>query len=76
MSGGSLEKLTGAVTYWRYICFLRFWGFFFGVFQVFLGVFRDFLGCSGFSWGVPGFLGSVPGFLGVFRVFRVFRNVP
>ena len=53
------------------------------VFRVFLGVFLVFLGCSGFSWGgsgfswgVPGFLGSVPGFLGVFRVFRVFRNVP
>ena len=62
MSGGSLEKLTRAVTYWRYICFLRFRGFFRGV--------------PGFLGGVPGFLGGVPGFLGVFRVFRVFRNVP
>ena len=57
MSGGSLEKLTRAVTYWQYICFLRFRGFFFGVFQVFLGVFRVFLGCSWFFWGCSGFFG-------------------
>ena len=43
MSGGSLEKLTRAVTYWRYICFLRFRGFFRGV--------------PGFLGGVPGFSG-------------------
>ena len=110
ISGGSLEKLTRAVTYWRASCFLRFRVFLRGVpgifggvpgflggvlglpgvFRVFLGVFLVFLGCSGlfwgcswfswgcswFSWGVLGFLGSVPGFLGVFRVFRLFRNVP
>ena len=75
ISGGSLEKLTRAVTYWRAICFLRFRGFFRGV-PGFLGCSRFFGGCSGFSWGVPGFLGSVPGFWGVFRVFRLFRNVP
>ena len=55
MSGGSLEKLTRAVTCWRYICFLRFRGFFRGV--------------PGFLGDVPGFLGGVPGFLGVFLVF-------
>ena len=76
MSGGSLEKLTRAVTYWRYICFLRFRVFFRGV-PGFLGGVPGFLrGVPGFLGGVPGFLGSVPGFLGVFLVFRVFRNVP
>ena len=43
-------------------------GFFRGV-PGFLGGVLGFLGCSGF-------LGSVLGFLGVFRVFRLFRNVP
>ena len=66
MSGGCLEKLTRAVTYWRYICFLRFRVFFQGV--------------PGFLGRVPGFLGGVPGFLGVFLVFlgvfRVFGGVP
>ena len=40
-------------------------------------------GVPGFLGGVPGFLGGVPGFFwvvrgfsGMFRVFRVFRNVP
>ena len=65
MSGGSLEKLTRAVTYWQYICFLRLRGFFRGV--------------PGFLGGVPGFLRGVPGFLGVFLVFlgvfRVFLGV-
>ena len=58
ISGGSLEKLTCAVTYWRAICFLRFRLLFFcrgEVFRVF--------------WGVPGFLGGVPGFFGLFLVF-------
>ena len=47
--GGSLEKLTHGVTYWRAICFLRF--------RVFFGP-----GVPGFLGGVPGFLGSVPDF--------------
>ena len=89
MSGGSLEKLTRAVTYWRYICFLRFRGVpgflggdpgflrgvlgFLGVFRAFWGVFLVFLGCSGFSWECSGFLGGVPGFSGMFRDVPVFR---
>ena len=69
MSGGSLEKLTRAVTYWRYICFLRFRGFFFGVFRVFLGCSWFSWECSGFFWGVPGFFGCS----GMFRDVPVFR---
>ena len=73
ISGGSLEKLTRAVTYWRAICFLRFrflffcrgevfrvfWGVpgFWGVFLVFLRVFLVFWGCSWFFLGVSGFSG-------------------
>ena len=63
MSGGSLEKLTRAVTYWQYICFLRLRGFFRGVpgflggVPVFLGVFLVFLGVFRVFWGVPGFSG-------------------
>ena len=65
ISGGSLEKLTHAVTYWHAICFLRFRGFFRGV--------------PGFVWGVPGFLGVfrvLGGCSWFFGCSEMFRDVP
>ena len=67
ISGGSLEKLTQAVTYWCAICFF-FRGVpgFLGVFRAFSGVFLVFLGCSGFFGGCSWFFGCS----------GMFRDVP
>ena len=73
MSGGSLEKLTRAVTYWRYICFLRFRGFISGCSGFSWGCSWFSWGCAGFSWECSGFLGGVPGFSGVPECSVMFR---
>ena len=76
ISGGSLEKLTRAVTGAPF----AFWDFGFFSFARGGEVLRVFWVCSGFFGGVPGFLRDVPGFLagvpGFWQVVRVFWDVP